>query len=339
MRHRIIQILKITGFLALGVLLLYLAFKGIALDELGSIIREANFWWVGLSLIFLSLSFLSRARRWVLLIEPLNYKPGLKNTFYSLMVGYLANFALPRLGEVTRCVTLGKKEKIPVDSLFGTVIIERFTDLIMLIIILVILLASWLEKFGGFFQDQVLVPLQGKIIDTFGGPLVFWLIIAGSFLLIAILAYSFRKRLLNIGLIRKIWDIVIGVIEGLKSIYKMKRKWEFIFHSLFIWFCYIMMTWVLVFALKETTHLQFIDGVFLLVVGGIAFTAPVTGGFGAYHWLISRALNFVYGLSLEEGGAYAILTHESNSLFTILVGAISFAIITGSINKLKKSNA
>ena len=129
MRNTIIQILKIAGFLSLGILLLYFAFKGVALDELANIIRDANFWWVGLSLVFLSLSFLSRARRWVLLIEPLNYKPSLKNTFYSLMVGYLANFALPRLGEVTRCVTLGKKEKIPVDSLFGTVIIERFIDL------------------------------------------------------------------------------------------------------------------------------------------------------------------------------------------------------------------
>jgi hypothetical protein len=254
------------------------------------------------------------------------------------MVGYLANFALPRLGEVTRCVTLGKKEKIPVDSLIGTVIIERFIDLVMLILILVILLASWLDKFGGFFQDQLVVPLQNKIVDTFGGTLIFWLIFGGSILILSGLAFTFRKKLLGIKLIRKIWDIVKGILEGLKSVYKMRRKWEFIFHSLFIWFCYIMMTWVLVFALKETSHLQFIDGVFLLVVGGIAFTAPVTGGFGAYHWLISRALNFVYGLTLEQGGAYAILTHESNSLFTILIGAISFSLIASSMKKEKKDD-
>ncbi len=150
MKKTLLQILKIAGFLALGVLLLYFAFRGIALDELGATLREANFAWIGLSLLFAFLSFFSRARRWVLLIEPLGFKPSFKNTYNSLMVGYLSNFALPRLGEVTRCVTLGKREKIPVESLIGTVIIERVIDLLMLLLIMLYLMFSWMEKFGSF---------------------------------------------------------------------------------------------------------------------------------------------------------------------------------------------
>lgn len=250
-----------------------------------------------------------------------------------MMVGYLANYALPRLGEVTRCVTLGRKEKIPVDSLIGTVIVERVFDLLVLILILVILLISWLDKFGSFFSDQILIPFREKIMETFGGTYMFWIIVAGSLITILVLFYIFRKSLLKLKPVQKIADIFKGIGEGIKTIYKMKRKWEFIFHSLFIWFCYIMMTWVLVFSLKETSGLTFVDGMFLLVLGGIGFTAPVTGGFGAYHWLISRGLHVVYGLSLEQGGAYAILTHESNSLYTILLGAISFAIIFSSNKK------
>ena len=92
------------------------------------------------------------------------------------MIGYLSNFALPRLGEVTRCVTLGRREKIPVDSLFGTVIVERVIDLFMLILILLILLFSWMEKFGAFFSEQVFAPLRQKVVDTFGGTFLFWLI-------------------------------------------------------------------------------------------------------------------------------------------------------------------
>ena len=327
MKKVLFQILKIAGFLALGILLLFFAFRGVAMDELGSTLREANFWWIGLSLFFAFISFFLRARRWVLLIEPLGFKPSFKNTYHSVMVGYLFNFALPRLGEVTRCVTLGKREKIPVDSLFGTVIAERVIDLMMLFLIMLILLVSWMEKFGAFFSQQVFDPLRQKMMDSFGGTAVFWLLIAGSIAVIILLLYLFRKRLVRFVFIRKISNIIRGVFDGLKTIYKMKRKWEFVLHSVLIWFFYIMMTWMVVFSLEETSGLTFIDGMFLLVIGALGMSAPVTAGFGAFHWITSRGLVFVYGLSLEQGGAYAILAHESNSILTIMLGAISYLLL------------
>ena len=327
MKKAIFQILKIAGFLALGILLLFFAFRGVAMDKLGETLRKANFWWIGLSLFFAFISFFFRARRWVLLIEPLGFKPSFKNTYHSLMVGYLFNFALPRLGEVTRCVTLGKKEKIPVDSLFGTVIVERIIDLMMLFLIMLILLVSWMDKFGAFFSQQVLDPLRQKMMDTLGGTAVFWILIVGSISLTLLLLYLFRKQLARIALIRKISKIIRGVFDGLKTIYKMKRKWEFVLHSVLIWFIYIMMTWMVVFSLKETSGLTFIDGMFLLVIGALGMSAPVTAGFGAFHWITSRGLLFVYGLSLEQGNAYAILAHESNSILTIVLGAISYLML------------
>ncbi|MCP4312730.1 MAG: flippase-like domain-containing protein [Bacteroidetes bacterium] len=327
MKKTILKILRISGFLALGILLLYFAFRGIAFNELADTLREANFRWIGLSLFFAFLSFFSRARRWVLLIEPLGFKPSFKNTYHSLMVGYLSNFALPRLGEVTRCVTLGKREKIPVDSLIGTVIIERVTDLVMLLSIMVILMISWAEKFGTFFNENIFNPMQEKITSSFGGMFLFWFMVFGTIALVIVLLYLFRKPMGRISLIRKIGEFLKGILNGLKTIYKMKRKWEFILHSVLIWFLYIMMTWVVVFALKETSSLTFVDGIFLLVIGGLGMSAPVTAGFGAFHWITSRGLMFVYGLTLEEGIAYATLAHESNSLFTILLGALSYILL------------
>ena len=327
MRKIFLQILKIAGFLALGFLLLFFAFRGIALDELAGTIKRANFWWIGLSLIFAVVSFFSRARRWMLLIEPLGYKPTFWNTYHSVMIGYLSNFALPRLGEVTRCVTLGRREKIPVDSLFGTVIVERVIDLLMLILIMLVLLFSWMEKFGAFFGEQVLMPLQQKLVDAFGGTWLFWLMVGVAVFATFSLLYIFRKKLSKFAIIQKIITILKGVVDGLKTIYKMERKWEFILHSVLIWFFYILMTWMVVFALEETSGLTFIDGMFLLVIGGLGMSAPVTAGFGAYHWITSRGLVFVYDFPLELGGAYAILAHESNSLLTILMGAVSYAIL------------
>ena len=333
MKKTILQILRIAGFLALGILLLYFAFRGIEFEELSIILSETNFWWIGLSMFFAFISFFSRARRWVLLIEPLGFKPSFKNTYHSLMVGYLSNFALPRLGEVTRCVTLGKREKIPVDSLIGTVIIERVTDLVMLLLIMLVLIISWAEKFGTFFNENIFIPMQEKITASFGGMLLFWILIIGGIALIILLLYIFRKPLGKISLVKKVLNFLIGILDGLKTIYKMQRKWEFILHSVLIWFLYIMMTWVVVFALKETSSLSFVDGIFLLVIGGLGMSAPVTAGFGAFHWITSRGLVFVYGLSLEQGGAYAILAHESNSLFTILLGAISYILLMSTRKK------
>jgi len=338
LKKTLFQILKIVSFLALGILLLYFAFRGVAFDELALTLQKVNFWWIGLSLLFAFISFFSRARRWMLLIEPLGFKPSFKNTYHSLMVGYLSNYALPRLGEVTRCVTLGNREKIPVDSLIGTVIVERVVDLLMLMLILLVLLFSWMDKFGAFFGEQVYGPLQQKFTEVFGGTLMLWLIVAASILLIILLIYLFRKKLARFSMIRKIKDILIGVLSGLKTIYRMKRKWEFLLHSVLIWFHYIMMTWVVVFALEELSGLSFIDGMFLLVIGGLGMSAPVTAGFGAYHWITSRGLMFVYDFSLETGSAYAILAHESNSLLTILLGAISYIVLMISRKKIPHTN-
>jgi uncharacterized protein (TIRG00374 family) len=327
LKKALVQILKIVAFLALGILLLYFAFRGVAFDELGRTLNRVNFWWIGLSLLFAALSFLSRARRWILLIEALGFKPSFKNTYHSLMVGYLSNYALPRLGEVTRCVTLGNREKIPVDSLIGTVIVERVIDLVMLLLIMLVLLFSWMNKFGAFFNEQIYGPLQEKFIELFGGTWMFWLILFAAVLLLIVLIYLFRFRLGRFSLILKIKNILIGVLNGLKTIYRMKRKWEFILHSLLIWFLYILMTWVVVFSLEELSGLTFVDGMFLLVIGGLGMSAPVTAGFGAYHWITSRGLMFVYDFSLETGSAYAILAHESNSLLTILLGALSYTLL------------
>jgi len=121
----------------------------------------------------------------------------------------------------------------------------------------------------------------------------------------------------------------------LKTIFRMERKWEFILHSFLIWLFYILMTWMVVFSLKETSGLTFIDGMFLLVIGGLGMAAPVTAGFGAYHWITSRGLVVVYGFPLELGGAYAILAHESNSLLTIVMGGISYLAYTLAKKKKK----
>ena len=323
MRKGAIQILKFLAFLAVGILLLWLAFRKVDTEKFIDDLRGANYYWLILSVLFGFFAFVSRARRWILLIHPLGYNPSLKNAFYSLMTGYLANLALPRMGEITRCVALGKKGKIPVDQLIGTVVVERSIDFVSLMILMVILIFTSSDQVGMFLKNSIQIPIQ----HMFGGTWILWLILSILLAVTFILLVRFKKSLRKVRFFSKMFDVGRGVINGLKTIAYMERKWEFVFHTVFIWFNYALMTWIVVFALESTSVLTFRDSLFILVIGGLGMSAPVSGGIGAFHYIIQQGLYIVKGIPLEDGFAYATLTHESQLIFVVITGAISFFII------------
>ncbi len=329
MRKTLIQTIKFLLFLVIGIILLWLAFRNVETRKLIAGLHDADYKWVILSVIFGFFAYLSRTRRWMLLIFPLGYRPSFKNSFFSLMTGYLANLALPRLGEITRCVALGKKEKIPVDQLFGTVVIERTIDLISLLLITVVLVMQRGLQINQFLRVSILVPLQQKVFSMFGFTWLVWLILILTMVLVFFFMIRFRHRLRRIRFFAKIIDTVKGFVNGLKTITNLKNKWEFIFHTVFIWFNYTLMTWIVVYAIDSTSHLTFSDSIFLLVIGGLAMSAPVQSGLGAFHYIVSRGLAFVKGVKIEDGLVYAFLTHESQLIFVVIIGTISFFMISG----------
>jgi len=327
LRKTIIQALEFLLFLLIGVVLLWLAFRNVDLDKLLEGLKGAHYRWVFLSLFFGLLAYISRARRWILLINPLGFNPTLKNTFLSVMTGYLANLALPRLGEITRCVALGKKEKIPVDQLIGTVIIERTIDMLSLFAIMLVLIIIRGSEISEFLKVSVFIPLQQKVFSLLGFTWIIWLVIIVIMVVSLLLLLRYRKSLRKFRFFSIIFDLARGVINGFKTIASLRSKREFILHTLFIWINYTLMTWVVVFAIEPTSQITLGDSIFLLVIGGLAMSAPVQSGLGAFHYIISRGLAFVEGVRIEDGLVYAFLTHESQMLFVIIVGTISFFMI------------
>lgn len=327
MRKGILQTLKIIAFLAVGIVLLWFAFSNVDFTRLAADLKEADYSWLLLSVLFGLFAFVSRARRWVLLINPLGFNPSLRNSFYALMTGYLANLALPRIGEITRCVALGKKEKIPVDQLFGTVVVERTIDFLSLLLIMIILIFTSGDQISLFLKESILVPVQQKALLIFGSTWIILVTLFSLLIIILVLVIQYKKNLRKIRFFSKMFDLTRGIINGLKTITNLKRKWEFIFHTIFIWINYALMTWVVVFSIESTSHLTFGDSIFLLVIGGLAMSAPVQSGLGAFHYIISRGLLFVKGIPIEDGLVYALLTHESQLIFVAIVGTISFFII------------
>jgi len=142
---KLVKVLQFVFFLSVGLVLLYFAFRGIDMKELMQEIKQADYRWVSLSLLFAVLALVFRALRWRLLIEPLDEYPKITNIFHAINVGYLANFVFPRIGEITRCGILNRTDRIPVGRLFGTVIVERVFDLLMAALMLCLIL---LLRFG-----------------------------------------------------------------------------------------------------------------------------------------------------------------------------------------------
>ena len=311
-----LQILKVFLLLAIAGGLLFIAFRGVRIATVVRDVGQANLFWVLGAALFSIAAFVSRAYRWSLLIEPLGYSPSLKNTTSSLMAGYLANLALPRLGELTRCGSLSKAESIPFIPLVGTVIAERVVDLISLFTCLLLLVIIEHNRFGTEFRSTILNPIIEPIASHKWLALLLAIGVAGVF----VVYRHFQSKHKGAG---SFWSkLVIDLVTGLRSITSLRRPWLFVFHSVLIWILYFLGMYCCFLALPYTARLGYRAALFALVVGGFGMSAPVQGGIGAYHLLVSRGL-MLYGLSQQDGLAFATLVHSLQLLLVLVFGTAS----------------
>jgi glycosyltransferase 2 family protein len=313
-------------FLAVGIFFLVLAFRGIHLDDLVSGFLSARFELVLLSLIPAFFAYISRAWRWRLLIEPLGYKPPVKNAFYALLTGHLANFIFPRLGEFTRCGSLNRTDKIPFDSLLGTVIVERISDLIAILLLVIAVFFIKIDVFGQFLLNNLIRPLYQNIFGWLDFHWLPWLLIILSIILLLLFFRIIKTWLGKYKIFRQVGKITARVMDGMKSVLRMKKKVQFVLHTIFIWVMYYIMTIAVSRALPSTAALDYSDILFIMVIGSLGMIAPVQGGIGAYHWIVSMALT-LFGIPREDGLVFATLSHESQALFTILLGFLSLYMV------------
>jgi uncharacterized membrane protein YbhN (UPF0104 family) len=313
-------ILNFIIFLAIGIGLIWLVTHNLTAKEKEDIIssfRKANYWLI-IPVIFVGIaSHWYRAVRWKLLMEPLGYHPSTVNTFFAVMVGYLANLAIPRLGEVTRCGLVARYEKIPAEKLVGTMIAERAVDMLLLLLLMVITVILQLDIVGVFFTQNIWEPLQHKLGNTWilAGILIV-LIVAG------IIAFRIIARS-SIG--AKIKGILKGVWEGVLSIGKMKRKGWFIFYSILIWGLYFTMMYLGFLCMDETRELGVGAALSVLCFGSIGMIAT-QGGIGAYQILVQQTL-VLYGIHATTGYAFGWIVWLAQTLMVLVIGFASLVAL------------
>ena len=334
MKRNLFSALKILFFLAIGIFFIWIFLRKLTPDQKHEIwisFINANYLWLVVSIILGVLSHVVRSLRWNILLEPMGYKPKLKNTFSAVMVGYLANTALPRLGEVTRCGVLNKYEKIPMSKSFGTVMVERSLDLVVFAGLFFINLMIFYDKLGLYFEEKVFNPMSEKF-QFENGAILFLLIPGLIFLLAVVLLFIFRKRIQHLKLYLKIKELVLGFWHGLWAVTKIKKPFTFIFYTFMIWFLYYLMIYVCFFTMPQTSHLGLDTALSLLMFGSIGIIV-VQGGIGIYPAIIAETL-ILYNIPTTYGYALGWLGWTAQTLMIVITGLVTLVLLPV-INKTK----
>jgi len=315
LKQPILKTLKFLSFFLIGILIFWMVYKDQDINRIKSILsNEVNYWWIVLSMCLGLLSHVSRSLRWNLMIEPLGRKPRLLNTFLAVMVGYLMNLALPRMGEISRCGVLARYEKISFTKLVGTVVLERLIDVLMLLILLLIVV---LTQFGQVLEFLSNNPQVKEKIEK----VIFSPILIGILISILLIVWLMRHKIRKSGLLQKIKGLVIQFVEGFQSIRTMKHKGSFIFHSVFIWLMYYLMFYCVFFSFSFTSHIGPLAGLAVFVLGSFGMVAPVQGGIGAWHFMVIEGLS-LYGVDKMDGKVFALLSHGATTAILIILGLI-----------------
>lgn len=301
------KVLQIVIPILLAILLGWYSFSKIPFSEIIPYFKSANYFWIGLGVLCGFFSHVSRAYRWNYLLQPIGYRIKLPNSIMAVFVAYLSNYGVPRSGEVLRAAVASNYENVSFDKAFGTIVAERIADmLVMLVIIFITLLIQF---------DYILNLLKQSVNPDKLITLLFILITLSVFF------FVYLKKS-NSEFSTKIKQFFIGLKEGAFSIFKMKNKWAFIAHTLFIWGMYVFMFYITTFAIKDLEGVTL--GMILVAFIAASFTIALTNSGVVAYPLAVLAAFALFGIAETPSFAFGWIMWSSQTLMIIIAGIISF---------------
>ncbi len=323
MASKIKAFLQYVFILGITVFLLWLALrKMVSSDEgldvwallLNTWKESDKFFMLNMAVVAM-ISHAVRAERWRMLLQASMHPSSFIRTFYSLMIGYLVNLAIPRGGELSRCYNLYKLDKTPVEVSLGSVVTERAFDfLCMLLVFVLTLLLEWQTIINLFTQF-----LENNASIEFSGMRILWVVLITSAIL-GIILYLLSRSVKFKSKLRRFW---MGFRTGLMSFFMLKRKWLFLVHTLSIWILYLFMTKLVLMAFPETASLGWGGVLVIFSVGILAMAIPLPGGAGSYHVLLPLALIGLYTIPESRAVAFTFIFHAWQSFVLVIFGALS----------------
>ncbi len=321
------SIIQFIVLLGIGVLFIWLSVRAITPEQRVKIIdafKQADYFWIVVSLVISLLSHFLRAYRWNYLLKPTGHKINLLNANCHVMIGYLANYGIPRMGEISRCTLAAKYDDTPFEVALGTVITERIIDFILFLLIFALTLFLQFSELIGLANKYIFDPFTSKLSGISQSPTKIVIVVA-SILIMVVAFFVLRKKFSSL-LKGKLGGIIKGMGQGLGSIAKMEKPFQFVVLSLLIWACYFYSLYVCFFALSGTSHLGQSECLTLLLFGtfGVIF-AP--GGLGAYPAIISWILFNTYHVDEVSSFALPWLAWTSQFALILVLGLVSLIIL------------
>ncbi len=302
-----------------------MALRSIDLREVGESWSNIQTDWVIYFVGVTLLSFWMRMERWKLLTEHDRIPSRRRFLFAGVMNGYAVNYAVPRLGEITRCYYVAKKEDKPVAAIMGTVVLERIIDVFVLLILMAAVF------FFVFTDSNVIMGLLGldatedlngiyrqlarmAIIGVITLAVSWWLFgrVAKKYEKIR----SYRGRLITFGAHFK---------DGLLSIRSIQHPFRFLFLTVGLWGCYIVMA-VAPFSMLPGSGMEdlgLIEALVITVISSVGVVIPSPGGIGTYHLLVQKSLYILYGIPEVAGFTYALASHALVFVIVIMVTPVA----------------
>lgn len=321
---------RVLLLLPVSLVLLYFAFRDVALEGFLAALGEAHLGWIIVAVLVSTASFFVRAARWQQLMNVAEYRVSFFSALYGLLFGYFFNLLIPRAGEVGRCTLVAQRSAISLEMAVGTVVTERVIDLLSTALLTLLAIGVSLDRFGAFLQSHIIAPFIEK--QSIGGVImlfVAFVVIFGAFLLVLWLLRTGR-----LGEKKRTWwnRTRKGLGEGVRSVLRLRNKGLFLFYTLLLWGCYWLMAYTISFALPATAHLGGGAALAIVVVGTFGMIVPAQGGLGSYHLAVMLWLG-VEGVGRTEGLAYATLSHEGQVVLYILLLALCYLIAWGAKHK------
>ena len=308
----------------IGTTLFWLVYRGHDFGRIFDAISEVRWGWVAAAVVLSVASHYSRAVRWGLLLEPFGYRPRRLNLFFSVMIMYLANMAIPRSGEVARCGVLAKYERIKFSRSLGTVVTERIADVIVFAVVAAVVFVTQLDVVGRVLDNN---PNILRYWQSFENHIV-WIIIAGVALVglgIWTLRTAVRRNWFGLG--DRLRSALHNLKDGMLTIAGLKKRWQFVAHSLFINFVYFYTVYLFFKAFPFTENLGLMVALTVFVLGTFGVIVPSPGGIGTWHFIVIEVLA-LYGVVRDpDGGAYALVSHGMQDLLFAIVGMVAMVVM------------
>lgn len=348
------KILKLLLFLGFGCAILYLVFRsqnaafqaqcqldGVPAGECSLLQKllddfsTVNLWWMLAVQVAFTISNIFRARRWQMMLAPIGHPVRFANAFWTILLGYFTNLGFPRIGEVVRASSLAKYEKIPLQKVMGTMVVDRLIDTLCLLALIGLafvlqggVLLNFISKNaasggssgGGFLSNPIFQALLGAGV------------------LAAILAFVFRKKLLQLPIFQKFVHLLEGFRDGLRSVFNLEKPGWFWFYSIGIWMMFYLQCLFNLWAFPPTAHFGILPALMIFVIGTLGFVIPSPGGMGTFHALCIAALA-LYGISGSDGFSYSNIAFFSIQILYNLVGGVLSLVLLPILNRQKTATS